>query len=134
MPILRERLTESRAATYAKQIGFLTVKVSPAKTDGWPDRVFINRYGLHVYIEIKAEGKRPNRLQIHRINSLRERHLPAFWSSDLAQIERILRAYMDTETLPRGCYPPLDFPSFCGDSLEPWHGEDFNSLSRVQTT
>lgn len=111
-----ESTIERTAIVYALRLGYITFKVSPAKSDGYPDRVFINRHGVHVYIEIKAPGKRPRRLQVHRINSLRKHNVPAFWSNNLGEIERLLNEHVDTKAVPSGRYPTLDITRECGGS------------------
>ena len=115
---MREASIEGQAIIHATLLRFITFKVSPAKSDGYPDRVFINERGLHIYIEIKAPGKRPRKLQIYRINSLRERNVPAFWSDNINEIRELLDFYarMDPKDLSNRSYPPYDFAGKCGDT------------------
>lgn len=113
---------ESNAIAYANSIGYLTWKNTPEKNNGYPDRVFINRYGLHVYIEIKAPGKVPRKLQIYRINQLRERFCLAFWSDDIVKIRRILNAFVDTQRLPTWSYEDVGPSGIGGDTPRPGDG------------
>lgn len=69
--MLRESAIETKVCEIAKRNGWLTFKfVSPAHR-GVPDRIFI-REGRIVFIEFKAPGKQPTKLQAHTINKLRE--------------------------------------------------------------
>lgn len=81
---------EQNAVEYAEKLGYLTFKVSPVSQKGWPDRVFINKNGWHVYIETKKPGKKLRKLQLHRIQQLKERGVEAYWADSLHQIETIL--------------------------------------------
>ena len=89
MPIL-ESYVEKKAVEFAETMGYITFKVSPVSQRGWPDRVFINRYGYHIYIEIKRGGKKPRKLQRYRIQQLEERTVEVHWSDDLETIKHIL--------------------------------------------
>jgi len=87
---LLETDTETKAVQYAEKIGYITFKVSPLSQRGWPDRVFIDPRGHHIYIEIKRGGKKPRKLQRHRIQQLEERGVEVHWSDSLPVIIHIL--------------------------------------------
>ena len=87
---------EQKAVKYAEELGYITFKVSPLSQRGWPDRVFINVHGHHIYIEIKRGKKKPRKLQAHRLEQLKQRHLEVHWSASIEVIRKILRDGMDT--------------------------------------
>lgn len=69
--MLRESAIEHKVCEIAKRHGWLTFKfVSPAHR-GVPDRIFI-RSGQIVFIEFKAPGKKPTKLQAHIIGKMRD--------------------------------------------------------------
>jgi Holliday junction resolvase len=64
--MLRESTIERSVCDIAKRHKWLTYKfISPA-TRGVPDRIFI-KGGRVVFIEFKAPGKKPTKLQAHTI-------------------------------------------------------------------
>lgn len=91
-----ESETEAKAVKYAEERGYITFKVSPFSQRGWPDRVFINIHGHHIYIEMKRGSKKPRKLQAHRIEQLKQRNVETHWSSSIEAIRKILRDGMDT--------------------------------------
>ena len=68
--MLRESHIEHACCALAKAVGWLTFKfVSPAHR-GVPDRIFIKE-GRIVFVEFKAPGKKPTKLQESVIAKLR---------------------------------------------------------------
>lgn len=74
--------------------------MSPVGQRGWPDHVFINVYGHHLYIEFKKLGEKPSKLQNHRLGQLRERGVEAHWTDNYEQARDLLDANVDTTRLP----------------------------------
>ncbi len=89
MRILESSL-ERKVVAYAESIGYITFKVSTVSSRGWPDRVFIDANGHHIYVELKQAGKKPRKLQLHRIQQLHERGVEVHWTSDYATVKKIL--------------------------------------------
>ena len=50
--------------------GVLYIKFNPFGSRGWPDRIAIFPSGFHLWIELKRKGKKPRKLQFHRIEQL----------------------------------------------------------------
>lgn len=93
MSFLEKRL-ESYANHLAEELGYLHIKVSPAGQRGWPDHVFINRNGVHVYVEFKAPGGKVTVLQSYRCKQLRDRHVAIYEGVDSKQeVARILKEW-----------------------------------------
>lgn len=99
MPILESSL-EGKASKYAEKIGYISLKVTVAAQRGWPDHLYINRHGHHVWIEFKKLGEKPSKLQNHRLKQLTERGVTATWSDDWDTTKDILDANVDTPRLP----------------------------------
>lgn len=66
-----ESTIEKKVKDYAKAKGWLSYKWSSPSVKGVPDRIFL-RAGKAVFVEFKATGKRPTKLQQYVINKLRE--------------------------------------------------------------
>jgi hypothetical protein len=77
----REATIEGRIVSWARRRGWITAKLRFIEA-GWPDRLFVNKYGYHIYMETKVPGKEPRELQYQRINELRERGVNATWTDD----------------------------------------------------
>jgi hypothetical protein len=58
-----ERKVEAHLVKLAKQRGFLCRKLRWIGRNGAPDRVLFTPKGLVIWVEVKAPGKRPSRLQ-----------------------------------------------------------------------
>jgi hypothetical protein len=71
-------------------------------TAGYPDRLSIVPTGLHVWIEFKRRGKKPEKNQLYRIAKLRFSGALAGWTDDsriaIAAVEAILVASRVPET------------------------------------
>lgn len=95
-----EKDVEKKASDYAESIGYISLKVNIVAQRGWPDHLYINRHGHHVWIEYKKPGETPSKLQNHRLEQLRERGVEATWTDNLAKAGYILDANVDTTRLP----------------------------------
>ena len=84
---------EDAAVSWAKSRGWLAVKMTPHGQTGWPDRLFVWTCGIHVWIEFKAPGEVPRKLQMYRIKKLRERAVNAHWCDTLEQAKTLLKFY-----------------------------------------
>lgn len=61
---MRESLIEQKVCAAAKRQGWLVHPKAAAGTRGWPDRTFTKSDRL-IFVEFKAPGKKPTRLQSH---------------------------------------------------------------------
>lgn len=66
-----EKNIETNICTYAKKYGLFQVKFTSPSRIGLPDRMFISKDGEVFFIEFKAKGKKPTKLQEYTINKLR---------------------------------------------------------------
>lgn len=67
---MRESKIEREVCKYAKETGWLCYKFSSPGNRGVPDRIFI-RKGRIVFIEFKATGNKPTKLQESIISKMR---------------------------------------------------------------
>ena len=86
---------ENRAVKYARDRGYITLKLTPQGQKGWPDRIFINQYGLHIYIEFKRPNEKLRKLQEYRCSKLIERNVIVYRGVDtLEEAKRILSEHI----------------------------------------
>lgn len=77
-----EAKLEREVRLYAEKRGVITYKfVSPAHR-GVPDRIFIAPGGKILFLEFKAEGKKPSPLQAREIKRLRDQGVDVRWTSN----------------------------------------------------
>ncbi len=87
-----EKDIEGKASEYAESIGYISLKVRVTGQRGWPDHVFINPHGYHVWIEFKKLKKKPTKLQNHRLKQLWDNNVEAWWTDDYTRAKDILDA------------------------------------------
>jgi hypothetical protein len=95
-----EKDVEGKASDYAESIGYISLKVRVTGQRGWPDHVFINPYGYHVWIEFKKPKEFPSKLQYYRLKTLIEQGASASWTDNLARAKDILDANVASTRLP----------------------------------
>ncbi len=76
-----ESTLERRIKRYAESKGCFFWKFVSPSTKGVPDRLIIAPNGTVAFLEIKAPGEAPNKLQEHRMKELRGRFVPSTWVS-----------------------------------------------------
>lgn len=66
---MREKYIEQQLAKEVRSRGGLCEKWNSG-TSGWPDRIVILPDGKVGFVEVKASGKEPRKLQLHRHEQL----------------------------------------------------------------
>jgi hypothetical protein len=79
---LLESNIEAPSVALARKMGYIVLKLTPQGQRGWPDRLFINEFGHHLYIEFKRPGERLRRLQEHRCEQLANRNIAVYRNVD----------------------------------------------------
>lgn len=110
MPIHRlEKDIERKVCEYAKSKGILTPKIRVIGERGWPDRIFIDQEGWHVYWEFKRPGERLEPIQAYRIAELAKRHIISLIIDNEEEgIEYVDK--MVAARVPTGSDPDADLP------------------------
>lgn len=67
---MREKDVEQKLVKAVKLAGGLCIKFTSPGFDGVPDRLVLLPFGRIAFIELKAPGKKPRRLQIRRMKQL----------------------------------------------------------------
>lgn len=90
----KESKIEKAVCKYAKDLGWLCYKwVSPGNR-GVLDRIFI-RDGIILFIEFKAEGKKPTKLQLSIINKLKLNKCKATYVDNIPAGKALFDKYED---------------------------------------
>ena len=69
---MREKLIEQKLVKAVKAAGGLCPKFVSPGMDGMPDRLVLLPEGKLSFVEVKAPGKKPRPLQLHRHEQLRQ--------------------------------------------------------------
>lgn len=88
---MREKTIEAALGKEVKQRGGLCEKWISG-TSGWPDRIVLLPNGKAGFVEVKAAGKQPRPLQVHRHEQLRALGFLVYVLDDPGQIGGILDA------------------------------------------
>ena len=87
-----ERLIERKLVAWAKKKGVLTYKFSSPANRGVPDRIFM-RDGLILFLELKAEGKKPTKLQLRHLRKIQSQGVDADWAAGYQSAVEYLETY-----------------------------------------
>lgn len=86
---MREKYIEQQLTRAVKKRSGLCEKWN-SDTSGWPDRIVLLPDGKFGFVEVKAPGKEPRPLQIHRHEQLKALGYPVFVLDHPGQIAGIL--------------------------------------------
>lgn len=84
-----EAKLEVKARNWANKNGWKRKKMSSPGSSGTLDDYFV-KDNRHVWIEMKAPGNTPSRLQWIEINDLRDHGAEAWWCDSIEQVKMIL--------------------------------------------
>ena len=88
---MRERVIEGKLVKAVRAAGGIAPKFVSPGFDGMPDRLVILPGGHIGFVEVKAPGERPRRLQTARHKLLMKLDCKVFVLDGVEQIEGILR-------------------------------------------
>ena len=86
----KENRVEQRLVNGVKALGGVTFKFISPGAAGVPDRVVILPGGTVHFVELKAEGAVPSRLQLRRLKQLRQLDATALVLTGQSGVERYL--------------------------------------------
>ncbi len=92
-----ERDIEKHCTMYWRARQLIERKIAGPGQNHWPDRVFINEDGLHIYIEFKAPGKLPTPNQVRQMNRLRNSGCHVYVIDDKRAGITLLDLFADSE-------------------------------------
>ncbi len=90
-----EKDIERKSSDYAESIGYISLKINVVGQRGWPDRLFINPYGNHVWIEFKKLGEKLSKIQEHRLHQLWDKNTEAHYTDNYKDACDILDAALE---------------------------------------
>ena len=96
-PRIKEKQIEQKICAAAKKSGGIAMKLVSPGLAGVPDRLLLFPGGKMAFCELKAPGKKPRPLQIHRIEQLRALGFQVFVLDDPGQIEGIISRVISTK-------------------------------------
>lgn len=84
-----EKKLEKRCCDVARANGWWTRKFSSPSNRGVPDRIFLGE-GRVVFMEFKAPGNEPTKLQQHEIDTIRQHGGEAYWTNNVEAFKKFL--------------------------------------------
>ena len=90
-----EKELEKTIKKWCVKKNIMFIKFTPMGDKGWPDRIAILPNGKHVWIELKREGRKPSKLQHHRIQKLIDHNVMATWFDSAEEAISFLSEELD---------------------------------------
>ena len=94
---MRESFIEEKLTKVVRQNGGVCWKFTSPGTAGVPDRIILMPEGRIVFVEVKAPGEEPRKLQISRHRLLRRLGFKVYVLDTLEDIEKIISEVMTDE-------------------------------------
>ena len=88
---MKESAIESALVRRAKELGIYTAKFTSPSRRGVPDRIFIYK-GVVLFLELKAPGEKPTKLQMHEMQELDKQGATVTWTDNLCLGLELLNA------------------------------------------
>jgi hypothetical protein len=92
---MTEKLLERKLAAAVKAAGGLAAKFTSPGLAGMPDRLVLMPGGVAAFVEVKAPGRKPRALQLHRHRQLRRLGFQVFVLDEPERIGDILELVGD---------------------------------------
>lgn len=90
---MKESEIEKKVCEYAKGRGWLTYKFVSPSNKGVPDRVLLKR-GVCIFIEFKAKGKLPTKLQAKVLASIHNQGFLTYVVDNVEEGKKIIDNYL----------------------------------------
>lgn len=81
---MRESTIETKVCSYARSKGWLTYKFVSPSNRGVPDRIWL-KSGKAVFVEFKATGKEPTKLQVKVMKRIQEQDFEVYVVDNVEQ-------------------------------------------------
>lgn len=94
---MNEKYIESELTKAVKQNGGVYWKFTSPGTAGVPDRIVLMPKGHIAFVEVKAPGEKPRKLQLSRHKLLRRLGFQVYVLDALEDIEKIIKEVMSNE-------------------------------------
>lgn len=87
---------QSKIAAYAKKAGYLVLRFEVMQMVGFPDLLLLG-HGRVAFIEVKAPGKKPGKIQHYRLKQINDRGIPADWFDNIDDAKVFINEIVRTE-------------------------------------
>ena len=87
---MSEKSIEQKLVQAVKAMGGIAPKFISPGWSGMPDRIILLPVGRIAFVEVKAMGRKPRPLQLHRHGLLRRLGFRVFVLDDVGQINKIM--------------------------------------------
>ena len=94
---MREKIIEEKLTKAVKQNGGVCWKFTSPETAGVPDRIVLMPEGRIAFVEVKAPGEKPRKLQLSRHRLLRQLGFQVYVLDALEDIDKIIKEVMSNE-------------------------------------
>ena len=84
MGLMLEKEIEKKVCDYARKQGCYVRKFTSPQQRGVPDRIIIAPGGAVGFLELKAAGKKPTKLQMHEMGLLKAAGATVGWADSVA--------------------------------------------------
>lgn len=88
--VMEEKKIEQKLCKEVKKSGGIALKFVSPGFDGMPDRLILIAIGHMAFVEVKAKGKKPRKLQVKRHEMLRKMGFRVYVLDDEEQIGGII--------------------------------------------
>ena len=92
-----EREIEAKLVKFCRENGIYTRKFTSPSNRGVPDRVLI-KHGKVLFLELKREGERPTKLQMHEIALIRGHHGNAEWADGWQRVKDTVVSFFNLDS------------------------------------
>ena len=87
---MEEKKIEKKLKTEVEKLGGVALKLANTGIDGYPDRLVLIALGKVAFVEVKAPGEQPRKLQLKRHKKLRSLGFKVYVLDDENQIGGII--------------------------------------------
>lgn len=88
---VKESDIEKRLCEKVKSHGGKILKLACTGIAGIPDRLIVGSYGMTAFVEVKAPGKKPRKLQDKRIDELKRLGQNVFIVDSYDSVDKVIR-------------------------------------------
>ena len=87
---MKESKLEKASVKRAVELGWVSYKWSSVSQRGVPDRIFLKENLKIIFVEFKAPGKKPTKLQAHILSLLSKFGFKAYCIDNMEDFERVI--------------------------------------------
>ena len=91
---MSEAALEQRVVAFCNAHGLIAYKLTSPGRRGVPDRMILGPGQKVLFLELKAPGKKPTKLQLHEIAKLQALGFPAEWTDSLFEALELINKVM----------------------------------------